>query len=77
MLVHARALLTSTPEGATDYLDADLRHPDMILQQAARTLDFTQPIAIMLMGILGHIAEDEQAQSIVKRLVGGVPPGAT
>jgi O-methyltransferase involved in polyketide biosynthesis len=73
VLTHARALLTSTPEGATDYIDADLRDPDTILQQAARTLDFTQPIAIMLMGILGHIAEDEQAQSIVKRLLGGVP----
>jgi O-methyltransferase involved in polyketide biosynthesis len=76
VLVHARALLTSTPEGATAYLDADLRDPDTILQQAARTLDFTQPIAIMLMGILGHIAEDEQAQSIVKRLLGGVPAGS-
>ena len=60
------------PEGATDYLAADLRDPDTILQQAARTLDFTQPIAIMLMGILGHIADDDEAQSIVKRLVGGV-----
>jgi hypothetical protein len=76
VLTHARALLTSTPEGATDYLDADLRDPDSLLPQAARTLDFTQPIAIMLMGILGHIAEDEQAQSIVKRLVGGVPAGS-
>jgi O-methyltransferase involved in polyketide biosynthesis len=76
VLTHARALLTSTPEGATDYIDADLRDPDTILQQAARTLDFTQPIAIMLMGILGHIAEDEQAQSIVKRLLGGVPAGS-
>jgi O-methyltransferase involved in polyketide biosynthesis len=76
VLVHARALLTSTPEGTTAYLDADLRDPDTILQQAARTLDFTQPIAIMLMGILGHIAEDEQAQSIVKRLLGGVPAGS-
>jgi hypothetical protein len=76
VLAHARALLTSTPEGATAYLDADLRDPDTILQHAARTLDFTQPIAIMLMGILGHIAEDEPAQSIVKRLVGGVPAGS-
>jgi hypothetical protein len=76
VLGHARALLTSTPEGATAYLDADLRDPDKILQQAALTLDFSQPIAIMLMGILGHIAEDEQAQSIVKRLVGGVPAGS-
>ena len=49
----------------------------MILCSKAWTLDFTQPIATALMGILGHIAEDEQAQSIVKRLVGGTPPGAT
>ncbi|HEX5877772.1 MAG TPA: SAM-dependent methyltransferase [Actinomycetota bacterium] len=76
VLVHARALLTSSPEGATAYIDADLRDPDKILQEAARTLDLTQPIAIMLMGILGHIAEDEQAQSIVKRLLGGVPAGS-
>ena len=76
VLAHARALLTSSPEGATDYIDADLRDPDTILQQAARTLDFTQPIAIMLMGILGHIADDDQAQSIVKRLLGGVPAGS-
>jgi O-methyltransferase involved in polyketide biosynthesis len=76
VLAHARALLTSSPEGATAYIDADLRDPDTILQQAARTLDFTEPIAIMLMGILGHIADDEQAQSIVKRLLGGVPAGS-
>jgi len=74
VLVHARALLTSTPEGATAYLDADLRDPDTIVQGAARTLDFTQPIAIMLMGILGHIADDEQAQSIVNRLLGVTGP---
>jgi hypothetical protein len=76
VLVHARALLTSTPEGATAYLDADLRDPDTILQQAAPTLDFNQPIAIMLMGILGHIADDEQAQSIVNRLLAVVSAGS-
>jgi O-methyltransferase involved in polyketide biosynthesis len=76
VLTHARALLTSTPEGATAYVDADLRDPDKILQEAARTLDFTRPIAIMLMGILGHIADDNEAQSIVKRLVGGVRSGS-
>ena len=76
VLAHARALLTGTPEGATDYLDADLRDPDRILQEAARTLDFTQPIAIMLMGILGHIADDDEAQSIVKRLLGAVSSGS-
>ena len=76
VLIHARALLTSSPEGATAYIDADLRDPDKVLQEAARTLDFGQPIAIMLMGILGHIADDDQARSIVKRLLGGVPAGS-
>jgi hypothetical protein len=76
VLAHARALLTSTPEGATAYIDADLRDPDKLLREAAQTLDFTQPIAIMLMGILGHIADDDQARSIVKRLMDAVPSGS-
>jgi hypothetical protein len=76
VLVHARALLTSSPEGATDYIDADLRDPDKIVQGAAQTLDFSQPIAIMLMGILGHIAGDREAQSIVQRLMGAVCSGS-
>jgi hypothetical protein len=76
VLAHARALLTSSPQGATAYIDADLRDPDTILRQAGRTLDFSQPIAVMLMGILGHIADDDEAQSIVKRLLDGVPSGS-
>jgi O-methyltransferase involved in polyketide biosynthesis len=76
VLAHARALLTSTPEGATAYIDADLRDPDTILREAAGTLDFTRPIAIMLMGILGHIPDDEQARSIVRRLMDAVPSGS-
>jgi O-methyltransferase involved in polyketide biosynthesis len=76
VLAHARALLTSSPEGKTAYIDADLRDPDKIVREAARTLDFTQPIAIMLMGILGHIPDDNEAQSIVKRLVGAVRSGS-
>ena len=76
VLAHARALLTSTPEGRTAYVDADLRDPDHVLQEAAGTLDFTQPVAIMLMGILGHIADDGQAQTIVERLVAAVPSGS-
>jgi O-methyltransferase involved in polyketide biosynthesis len=76
VLVHARALLTSSPEGKTDYIDADLRDTDKILQEAAQTLDFTQPIAIMLMGILGHIEDDDEARSLVKRLMGAVPSGS-
>jgi hypothetical protein len=46
------------------------------VEGAARTLDFTQPIAIMLMGILGHIADDDEARSIVTRLVAAVPSGS-
>ena len=76
VLTHARALLTSTPQGATDYVDADLRDPDRILEAAARTLDFTQPIALMLMGILGHIGDYDEARSIVKRLLDAMPSGS-
>jgi hypothetical protein len=76
VLVHARALLTSTPEGATDYVDADLRDADKIVQEAARTLDFTKPIALMLLGILGHISEYDEAQAIVRKLVSALPSGS-
>jgi hypothetical protein len=76
VLTHARALLTSTPQGATDYIDADLRDPDKILEAAARTLDFSRPIALMLMGILGHIGDYDEARLIVKRLLDALPPGS-
>jgi len=73
VLTHARALLTSTPQGMTDYIDADLREPAKIVGAAARTLDFTQPIALMLMNILGHIGDYDEARSIVKRLLDALP----
>ncbi len=76
VLAHARALLTSTPEGATAYVDADLREPDTILAEAGKTLDFGQPVALMLMGILGHISDDDQARSLVRHLLATLPPGS-
>jgi S-adenosyl methyltransferase len=76
VLTHARALLTSTPQGATDYIDADLRDPDRILEAAVRILDFSRPIALMLMGILGHIGDYGTARSIVKRLLDPLPSGS-
>ena len=76
VLVHARALLTSTPEGATDYIDADIRNPDVILDGAAQTLDFDRPIAIMLLGILNFVTDDEDARRIVRELGAAVPPGS-
>jgi hypothetical protein len=76
VLAHARVLLTSTPEGACDYLDADVRDPEAILARAANTLDFSQPTALMLMGILGLVADFDQARSIVSRLLAALPPGS-
>ena len=76
VLVHARALLNSRPEGATDYIDSDVEDPDKILREAARTLDFTQPIALTMLGILGNVADYAQARSIVTRLIDAVPSGS-
>jgi S-adenosyl methyltransferase len=76
VLVHARALLTSTTEGACDYIDADLREPGKILEQAAKTLDFTQPVAIMMLGILNFIVDTDEARAILRQLLGGVPSGS-
>jgi trans-aconitate methyltransferase len=76
VLLHARALLKSTPQGACDYLQADLRDPDAILAQAARTLDFGQPVALMLLAILQFIADSEDPYALVSRLVAALPPGS-
>ena len=76
VLSHARALLNSSPEGVTAYLDADLRDTDRILELAAGTLDFTQPVAIMLLAILHYIPDLDQARRIVARLVSAVPSGS-
>lgn len=76
IMAHARALLTSTPTGVTDYVFADLRDPDTILRQAARTLDFSQPVGLMLLGILNHIMDTDQAHAIVNRLLDALPSGS-
>ena len=76
VLAHARALLTSTPEGATAYIHADLRDPDKILAEAADTLDFTQPVALILSGVLGHVTDIGQARAIVAGLLAGLPSGS-
>jgi S-adenosyl methyltransferase len=76
VLSHARALLTSSPEGVTAYLDADLRDTHEILERAAGTLDFGQPVALMLLAILHYIPDLDEARRIVARLTGAVPPGS-
>jgi len=76
VLSHARALLTSSPEGVTAYLDADLRDTYEILERAAGILDFAQPVAIMLLAILHYIPDLDAARRIVARLTGAVAPGS-
>jgi len=74
--VHARALLTSTPEGTCDYVEADVHDPERILREAGRTLDFSQPVALILLAIVQFIMDDQQAESVVKRLIDAVPSGS-
>ena len=78
VLSHARALLTSTSEGATAYLDADLRTPGKILDDPAvrATLDLTQPIALMLVAILHFIPDSAEPYAIVDKLVDALAPGS-
>jgi hypothetical protein len=76
VLSHARALLTSKPEGACAYLDADVRDPDKILASAADTLDFGQPVALMLVAVMHFIGDDSEASEIVGRLMGACAPGS-
>jgi S-adenosyl methyltransferase len=76
VLTHARALLTSSPQGATAYIDSDLRDTTAILRQAAAALDFTQPIAVMLIAILHLIGDGDDPYGIVTRLMDAVPPGS-
>ncbi|GAA1900342.1 SAM-dependent methyltransferase [Asanoa iriomotensis] len=76
VLVHARALLTSTAEGATDYVEADLNDPDTILREAARTLDFSKPVAVTLLGIVHFIRDDEDARAVMRQLVDALPSGS-
>jgi trans-aconitate methyltransferase len=76
VLAHARALLTCTTPGATSYLDADLRDTEEILRAAAELLDLRQPIAVLLIGVLQLIPDEDAPHAIVARLVEAVPPGS-
>jgi hypothetical protein len=76
VLAHARALLTSTPQGATAYIHADLREIDKITAQAATTLDLARPTALILHGVLGHVADNGEARSIVRSLMDALPSGS-
>ena len=76
VLAHARALLTSTEEGATEYIDADLRDTDSILDQAAQLLDFTKPVAVTLLAIVHVIPDSDDPHAIVAKVMDAVPAGS-
>ena len=76
VLAHARALLTSDPQGATAYIEADLRNTGQILTEAAGLLDFGQPIAVLLLGILPFIPDADEPATITANLMAAVPSGS-
>ncbi|GAA4909350.1 O-methyltransferase involved in polyketide biosynthesis [Streptomonospora salina] len=65
-----------SPEGATDYISADVHDPGTVLDGAARTLDFDRPVALMMLGILNYVGGDDEARAIVDRLMGALPSGS-
>lgn len=76
VLVHAQALLTSSKEGACDYVDADVRDPGTILEAASRTLDFGEPVALTLLGTMGQIPDSDDPDSVVAQLMDPLPSGS-
>ncbi|GAA0434035.1 hypothetical protein Acor_08360 [Acrocarpospora corrugata] len=76
VLAHAHELLRTSPEGATDYINGDLRDTEKLLREAAATLDFTQPVAILLLGVMHHIPDEHDPYGIVNALTAAVPSGS-
>ncbi|MEV7125089.1 SAM-dependent methyltransferase [Streptomyces sp. NPDC093260] len=76
VLAHAEVLMRSTPEGACAYLDADVRDTDRILTRAAATLDFTRPVGLVLLGIIGQLSDDEDPARVVRDLIAALPRGS-
>jgi len=76
VLAHGRALLDSTPEGATAYIEADARDAAAILDEAAATLDFSQPVAVMMLAILHFIPDTDDPPAITRRFTDVLVPGS-
>ncbi|MFG2431578.1 SAM-dependent methyltransferase [Streptomyces sp. NPDC048590] len=76
VLRHAEALLVSSPEGATDYIHADVRHPEAILERAAGVIDFTRPVALSLIALMHFLPDDQDPYGLTRRLVGALPAGS-
>ncbi|MEU9478133.1 SAM-dependent methyltransferase [Streptomyces sp. NPDC048191] len=76
VLAHAGALLRGTPEGVTEYVQADARDPRTILEQAAHVLDLTRPVALSLIALLHFVADEDGAHEVVATLVDALAPGS-
>ncbi|WP_420037341.1 SAM-dependent methyltransferase [Streptomyces sp. cg28] len=76
VLAHARALLTSSPEGACAYISEDVRNPERILAEAANTLDFSRPVALTLLGIMGQLSDADRPRELVATLLEALPAGS-
>lgn len=72
VLVHAQTLLVS----ATSYIEADVRDPDTILDEAARTLDFSQPVGLVMLGILGQLPNSDKPHALLRRYLDALPAGS-
>ena len=76
VLVHARALLTSSPEGETHYIDADLRDTKQVLAEARQMLDFSQPVAVMLLAVLHFVTDEQDPAEIIRSVMEPLAPGS-
>ncbi|MEE1795464.1 SAM-dependent methyltransferase [Streptomyces sp. BE308] len=76
VLRHAEALLISSPEGATDYLHADVRQPEAILERARELLDFDRPVALSLIALMHFLPDEEDPYRLTRTLVGALAPGS-
>jgi O-methyltransferase involved in polyketide biosynthesis len=76
VLLHAAALMTSTPEGKCDYIQADLEEPDKILEGAAKTLDYSLPVAVSLLQILQFIPNENDPWGLVRTIMDALPSGS-
>ena len=76
VLAHARALLTSSADGSTNYVDANMADADKVLHEASQWLDLSEPVALTFMGVLGHVIDHDEARSIVAALLDGLPSGS-
>jgi len=76
VLLHAETLLASSPEGATGYIQADLRHPELVLPRAAEVLDFDKPVAVMLLAVMHFVSDAHDPAGVITKLMDGLPSGS-